>query len=279
MQGMVQGSVQAVVAVAHVWYLRAERILGGISLAPTITLPMRPRIYWNIWLFCDPTLGNNILSRLHRIYIVGYNVTHHLSSVFDWWSYLFTTWRRKVGVLDRAHGPQNIAPSRCKAVWGLKLRLVMLRLDSRVLPIARLSSQCLLKELRGCIWWVPEHIVTLCKYLLILRIWWPDDLTWLVMVGGALEERWKEFYVHTWLRVDILSQIGTALLGRGTWPQASLQLLCNTWAALPSTAFFCRQPTTSDALFPEKGRRSAGVRTRGLRAWNSLKGATHDSLT
>jgi len=29
MPGMVQGSVQVMVAVAHVWYLRAERILGG----------------------------------------------------------------------------------------------------------------------------------------------------------------------------------------------------------------------------------------------------------
>ena len=37
-----------------------------------------------IGLFCDPNLGNNILSRLHKIYIVGYKVTHHLSSVFDW---------------------------------------------------------------------------------------------------------------------------------------------------------------------------------------------------
>ena len=65
---------------------------------------MRLRIYWNIGirLFCDPTLGDNILGRLHKIYIVGYKGTHHLSSVFDWWSYLFT----KVGVLD--HGPQNI---------------------------------------------------------------------------------------------------------------------------------------------------------------------------
>ena len=36
------------------------------------------------WLFCDPISKNNILSRLHKVYVVGYIVAHHFSGVFNW---------------------------------------------------------------------------------------------------------------------------------------------------------------------------------------------------
>ena len=46
-------------------------------------------------LFATRSLGTNILSRLHKIYVIGYIIAHHFGGVFDWWSYLFTTWTRE----------------------------------------------------------------------------------------------------------------------------------------------------------------------------------------
>jgi len=33
--------------------------------------------------FCDPIVGNSILSRLHKIYVIGYIIAHHFSGVFN----------------------------------------------------------------------------------------------------------------------------------------------------------------------------------------------------
>lgn len=106
------------------------------------------------------------------------------------------------------------------------------------------------------------------------------------MIGGALEKRWKEFrrYMSTrdcalrsFLRYERLRSGGKY----GLRPPASLDSIYTTvvkhlqWAStlgsIAFTAFFCLQaltcqPATSDALFPENGRRSAEVKISGLRA-------------
>lgn len=35
------------------------------------------------WLICDPVFGNNILSRLHKVYVIGYTVAHYPGGVFN----------------------------------------------------------------------------------------------------------------------------------------------------------------------------------------------------
>ena len=72
--------------------------------------------------FYDPTLGNNILSRLH-IYIVGYKVTHYLSGVLIGKAVCLLLDARKVDVLDRAHGLQHRHMVHCNfsAYEGLKM--------------------------------------------------------------------------------------------------------------------------------------------------------------
>ena len=47
------------------------------------------------WLFCDPIFKNNILSRPHKAYVIGYIVAHHFGGAFNWWSYLFHLDARK----------------------------------------------------------------------------------------------------------------------------------------------------------------------------------------